>query len=170
MVLYAITFGIQALSGNIYLNLFLFSIAGIPTKIIALWLQNRFGRRISSVLCFIAVAASGFVVGVVQSIDASNKDILTNVFSIIASVGINTAWGPVQTMTIEVYPTVVRNIGMGSMNTMARIGAIIGPQLVYLNYHVPGLMYYVCGAIGVLCILSQLWLPETKDSNLNDKF
>ena len=42
MVLYAITFGIQALSGNIYLNLFLFSIAGIPTKIVALWLQNRF--------------------------------------------------------------------------------------------------------------------------------
>ncbi|XP_053385092.1 solute carrier family 22 member 4-like isoform X2 [Mercenaria mercenaria] len=108
MVFYAITFGIQALSGNIYLNLFLFSLAGIPTKVVALWLQNRLGRRISNVLCFILVAASGFIVGVVQSIDASNKEILTNVFSIIASVGINTAWGPVQTMTIEVYPTVVR--------------------------------------------------------------
>jgi hypothetical protein len=30
--------------------------------------------------------------------------------------------------------TLNRNIGMGSMNTMARIGAIIGPQLVYLVY------------------------------------
>jgi len=42
--------------------------------------------------------------------DASNKDILTNVFAIIANVGIQTAWGPVQTMTIEMYPTVIRYI------------------------------------------------------------
>lgn len=42
IVSYGISFGIQSLSGNIYLNLFLFSLVGIPSKSIALWLQNRY--------------------------------------------------------------------------------------------------------------------------------
>lgn len=40
--------------------------------------------------------------------DAPNKDILTNIFSLLANLGISTAWGPIQTMTIELLPTVVR--------------------------------------------------------------
>ncbi|XP_053385130.1 solute carrier family 22 member 4-like isoform X1 [Mercenaria mercenaria] len=38
---FGLAFGIQSLSGNIHLNLFLFSLTGIPSKAIALWLQNR---------------------------------------------------------------------------------------------------------------------------------
>jgi len=41
IVSYGIAFGIQALSGNIFFNMFLFSIVGIPSKAIAMWLQNR---------------------------------------------------------------------------------------------------------------------------------
>ena len=37
-----IFFGIQTLSGNIYLNLFLFNVVGIPTKVISNWTQNRY--------------------------------------------------------------------------------------------------------------------------------
>jgi hypothetical protein len=42
VVAYGISFGIQELSGSIYLNVFLFSIVGIPSKSVALWLQNRY--------------------------------------------------------------------------------------------------------------------------------
>ncbi|XP_053380087.1 uncharacterized protein F23F12.3-like [Mercenaria mercenaria] len=72
-------------------------------------------------------------------------------------------------MTIEVYPTVVRTISFGSLSVMARIGAMIGPQLVYMNMYVAGILYYVCGAVAVLCITGCLGLPETMNSILNDK-
>ncbi|XP_053393411.1 organic cation/carnitine transporter 2-like isoform X2 [Mercenaria mercenaria] len=146
LVSYGIGFGVQALSGNLYFNFFLFSLVGIPSKAIALWLQNSYFYT-----------------------DAPNKDALTNAFALVANIGVSTAWGPVQTMTIEVYPTVVRTIGFGSLSVMARVGAMIGPQLVYLNMYVAGLLYYVCGAVAVLCIIGSLGLPETMNSNLNDK-
>ena len=40
--------------------------------------------------------------------DAPHKDEITNAFALVANIGIYTAWGPVQLMTIELYPTVVR--------------------------------------------------------------
>lgn len=169
VVSYGIAFGIQTLSGNIYLNLFLFSLTGIPSKSVALWLQNRFGRRASAVLCFVIVAVGGLVVGMVQTFGVPHKDELTNAFAMIANMGIAMAWGPVQTMTIELYPTVIRNIGFGSLSVTGRIGAILGPQLVYLNTFIPGLLYYVCGSISVICIVGLLFLPETMNQNLSDK-
>ncbi|XP_053378933.1 solute carrier family 22 member 21-like [Mercenaria mercenaria] len=169
LVFYGISFGIQALAGNIYLNLFLFNLVAIPAKLITVWVTNKLGRRGSAIICFTTVAISGFVVGIVQAVDAPKRDTLTNVFAIIANMAINMAWGPIQTMTIEVYPTVIRNIGFGSLSVIARVGAVLGPQFVYLNAYVPGLLFFVCGGIAVLCILSQLFLPETRNLNLNDK-
>ncbi|XP_060552263.1 organic cation transporter-like protein [Ruditapes philippinarum] len=64
---FGLAFGIQSLSGNIHFNMFLFSLTGIPSKVIALWLQNRFGRRASCMLCFVIVMIGGFTVGIVQS-------------------------------------------------------------------------------------------------------
>jgi hypothetical protein len=34
---------------------------------------------------------------------------------------------------------------------------------------VPGLLYYVCGAVAILSILACLGLPETMNANLSDK-
>ncbi|XP_053393423.1 solute carrier family 22 member 4-like isoform X2 [Mercenaria mercenaria] len=169
LISYGISYGVQSLSGNLYLNFFLFALTGIPSKAIALWLQNKFGRRSTSILCYTIVAISGFVVGIVQTIDAPNKDSLTNGFALLAHTGIATAWGPVQTMTIELYPTVIRNIAFGSLSVTGRIGAMVGPQLVYLNAHVPGLLYYACAAASVLCVIGSFGLPETMDANLSDK-
>ncbi|XP_060565157.1 organic cation transporter protein-like [Ruditapes philippinarum] len=149
LVFYGISFGIQALAGNIYLNLFLFSVVSIPAKIITVYLTNRLGRRIAAMICFLGVAVGGLVAGIAQAV---------------ASITINMAWGPIQTMTIEVYPTVIRNIGFGSLSVIARFGAILGPQFVYLNMYVPGLLFFVCGGIAVLCLVSQQFLPETRDS------
>ncbi|XP_060552265.1 organic cation transporter protein-like [Ruditapes philippinarum] len=169
VVSYGISFGIQTLSGNIYLNYFLFSLTSIPTKGIAIWLQNRFGRRASTLISFVVVAIGGLSAGIVQTLDLQNKDTLINIFALIANAGISTAWGPVQTMTIELYPTVIRNIGFGTLSVTGRTGAILGPQLVYLNSYFQGLLFYVCGGIAVICIIGTLFLPETKGQNLNDK-
>ncbi|KAL4240616.1 hypothetical protein ACF0H5_001407 [Mactra antiquata] len=169
IVSYGISFGIQSLSGNIYLNFFLFSIVGIPSKVIALWLQNRIGRRGTTMLCHLLVIIGGFAVGIIEGMDIDNKGAMINGFAQLANIGITTAWGSVQTMTIELYPTVIRPIGFGTLSVVGRIGAIIGPQLVYVNLQKPGLMYYVLGGVSTICLLGCLGLPETKNANLNDK-
>ena len=40
--------------------------------------------------------------------DSDSKGAITNGFAIVANLGISMAWGPVQTLTIETFPTVIR--------------------------------------------------------------
>ncbi|KAL4240147.1 hypothetical protein ACF0H5_000941 [Mactra antiquata] len=166
---YGIGFGIQTLSGNIYFNTFLFSLFSIPSKGIAIFLQNRFGRRLASIICYGIVAGASLTIGVVQTLNLEHKDSVTNVLAIIANTAVSASWGPVQTMTLELYPTVIRNISFGSHSVIGRAGAILGPQLVYLNSYFEGLLFYICGAISLLCVFALFFLRETMDQHLEDK-
>ncbi|XP_023229222.1 solute carrier family 22 member 15-like [Centruroides sculpturatus] len=71
--------------------------------------------------------------------------------------------------TLELYPTVVRNVGIGSCSTFARIGAIAAPFMKDLsekvNWSIPFIIVGVLTLLSGLCILP---LPETKDIRLHD--
>lgn len=40
--------------------------------------------------------------------DTDYKDSITNYFALAASAGVDMAWGPIQTLAVEIYPTVAR--------------------------------------------------------------
>ena len=40
--------------------------------------------------------------------DSDSKGAIINGFAIVANLGMGMAWGPVQTLTIETFPTVIR--------------------------------------------------------------
>ncbi|XP_023229235.1 organic cation transporter protein-like [Centruroides sculpturatus] len=71
--------------------------------------------------------------------------------------------------TLELYPTVVRNVGIGSCSTFARIGAIAAPFMKDLSekvyWSIPFIIVGVLTLSSGLCILP---LPETKDIRLHD--
>ncbi|KAL4239284.1 hypothetical protein ACF0H5_000101 [Mactra antiquata] len=167
---YGIQFGVPALSGNLYINVFVIGLIMSPLQFIVIFMTNRFGRKISAISCYIIAGGSALVVAVAYRFEETEViDTVTNIAAIISLIGINVAWSPLQTITLETYPTVVRNIGYGFQNTMARVGAIVGPQLVYLNTKFAGTLYWICGITFFLSILILLPLPETRDSNLPDK-
>ncbi|KAH3855735.1 solute carrier family 22 member 6-A-like [Dreissena polymorpha] len=168
LIQYGINYGIQGLSGSIYLNIFLFNLATVPTKFVTVWLTNRLGRRLSTIVIFVLIFIAGLACGIIQSIETPYKGGLTNGFSMAVYFCIGAAWGPIQTMTIELYPTVIRTSGFGCLNVLSRVGAMIGPQLVFLDKFAPGLLYYWCAGISVVCVICQLFLPETKNAALND--
>ncbi|XP_052777401.1 solute carrier family 22 member 21-like isoform X2 [Mya arenaria] len=146
LISYGIMYGIQTLSGNIYLNLALFNIVPLPVVFLSNFLQNKVGRRITTSMCFLVVTVGGAIAASVQVFDAPHKGIVTLVAAMVANVGIGTAWGPVQTMTLELYPTVIRSIGYGSMNVVSKAGAILGPQLNYLNTFLSRISFlHLCG-------------------------
>ncbi|WAQ97184.1 ORCT-like protein [Mya arenaria] len=136
---YGISFGIQSLSGNIYLNMFLFNIVGVPAKTASMVMTNYFGRRSTSAICYTIVLAGCLVVGVVQLtvakhwLEIPNSATVVNTAAIISSMAIVTAYGPVQTHTIELFPTVIRNTAFGCLSVVLRVGAMLGPQFVYLT-------------------------------------
>merc|ERR1719483_1436270 len=68
--------------------------------------------------------------------------------------------------TSEIYPTVIRSMGFGTLNALGRLGSMMAPLLFYLigseySCLVFGLMSAVAGMV--------VWLlPETKGETLID--
>lgn len=102
----------------------------------------------------------------------------------IAMFGLSLAFPTIYIYSGEIFPTTVRNVGVGIAAMLSRIGAIVAPHVVslkrvsviwkskkYLFYHfqfhwwLPPLIFGIIPLIGAaLCIL----LPETVDCKLPD--
>lgn len=67
----------------------------------------------------------------------------------------------------EMYPTAIRNTGLGISLTISQIGSIIAPYVVELlgakAWYIPST---VCGVLGILVSSLVLMLPETKGTVL----
>lgn len=73
-------------------------------------------------------------------------------------------------MSGEIFPTVVRNMCIGTASMFARLGSMIAPftlDLTYLGLG-PDLPLIVFGILPILCALTIIPLPETKDLKLPD--
>ena len=61
----------------------------------------------------------------------------------------------------EIFPTVIRNSGMGIVSVFARIGGMLAPFILMLGDVRPNLQYTALGLMAILSGLLNLKLPET---------
>ncbi|NXG53098.1 S22A7 protein, partial [Psilopogon haemacephalus] len=147
---------------NMYLSQFVFGIIEIPAKMIMYVLVNRVGRRQSQAWSLIL---TGACIGANIIIPKS----FTSLRSVVATMGkgfSEAAFTTVYLYTSELYPTVLRQNGMGYTAFMARLGGALAP-LVYLLDEVwrslPEVTY--CG-VAVCCGSMAFLLPETLNMRL----
>ncbi|XP_062598101.1 solute carrier family 22 member 4-like [Saccostrea cucullata] len=167
---YAISYSVDQLSGNLYLNMFLLSVIDIPALMSIWYLSNRIGRRWTCLGYFVIGSLACLGVAVSQMIDVE-KDLqknLINGFALAAKFGVSASWAAIMAFTTEVYPTVVRNIGYGTQNSISRVGALIAPQLVLVNKETPGVMYIICFIVTLVSAIMCLLLKETKNKTIGD--
>ncbi|VDI77243.1 Hypothetical predicted protein [Mytilus galloprovincialis] len=164
---YTISFGVEQLSGNLYVNMVLLGLMDM-TSIFAAPLCNFAGRKWTTLVLFLIGGITGITVGVFQFIDIPNKGQLVNGFALASKVCVATGWYGLWILTSESYPTVVRNVGLGVNNAMARVGAMIAPQLVFASKHIPGISYLLLGGCFFLSAFCILFLKETNKQALQD--
>ncbi|XP_048746993.2 solute carrier family 22 member 4-like [Ostrea edulis] len=167
---YAISYSVDQLSGNLYFNMFLLSVIDIPALMSIWYLSNRLGRRWTCLGYFVigSVACLGVAISQMIDVDEDLQKSLINGFALAAKFGVSASWAAIIAFTTEVYPTVVRNIGYGTQNSISRIGALIAPQLVVLNKDNPGVMYIICFVVTLASAITCLLLKETKDKTISD--
>lgn len=85
-------------------------------------------------LSFVVLMLCGMAIAVMVDDPQKNQAAATSlrVMGVFASGSMSAMWLIVYLLTIEVFPTVIRNIAMGGCSVMARVGAVVGPQLLYL--------------------------------------
>ncbi|CAG2164959.1 unnamed protein product [Oppiella nova] len=131
---YALSFNMADYGGNFYITYLLSGLVGLPAQLITVLLMRFIGRRkLLAIFMLIASMASLAVI-------PSRSDWLKVTWALVSKFGVGSAWNMMYIMEQELYPTVLRQRGIGAASVVGRIGAIGGPfmkDLVSFFRHMP---------------------------------
>ncbi|XP_046573280.1 organic cation transporter protein-like [Haliotis rubra] len=172
LVYYGLTLNVSNLSGNIFVNFVLSALVEAVGYILSIFLLDRVGRRV--LLCaLMSLGGVACVLTVFPAIYASGTaDWSLMMLSLVGKMGSSGAFGVIYIFTAELYPTPLRNIGLGVNLTFSRIGGVISPFISDLGILVGGtfgeqaLPLVVFGVTAVLAGGLALALPETLNRKL----
>ncbi|XP_059084961.1 organic cation transporter protein-like [Tigriopus californicus] len=159
---YGISMNTGNLGSDIFVSLTLISLIEIPSYVVCIFIMDHLGRKptltISLFLTGIACIAAGFMD------DGGGKTAL----ALIGKFGASAGFSVVYLFTTELYPTEIRNTGLGFCCMFARLGGIAAPQVaIYLpKVAFPALPLLLMGGCAILGGVLTLLLPETLGSPL----
>ncbi|KAH3709058.1 solute carrier family 22 member 6-like isoform X1 [Dreissena polymorpha] len=165
---YGIAFGVQELSGDFYLNLFLVSVIDIPGDSLAVLFNTWGGRKWTCTGFYALGGVFALLVGIFKFLNLSISGTSMNVLALGAKLFVSAAWSMNTLWAQESFPTVVRFIGGGFVSSVSRVGSMVAPQIITLSRDIKGLLFLVCG---IVCLLSTgmcVLLDETKNRDLPD--
>ncbi|XP_034033879.1 solute carrier family 22 member 4 [Thalassophryne amazonica] len=150
------------LSGNPFMNCFLSAVSEVPAYIVSTCLLKRCHRRalLSSFLII-----GGGVLLLIQFLPHSLHYVAL-ALEMTGKFGFTMAFSIVYIFTAELYPTVLRNVGMGMCSSAARIGSITAPYVIYLGSYNKFLPYIIMGSLTIASSVVNLFLPETLSKEL----
>ncbi|KAM7426949.1 hypothetical protein ABFA07_021830 [Porites harrisoni] len=167
LVYFGISLNVGNLAGDMYLNFFFLSIVEIPGALLLWFLLKRYGRRIPYASFMIFGGLAGTLVSAVPSHEG--LQFIVTILAVIGKACIFATFLGIYVFTAELYPTVIRNTGIGVVSMMARVGSMITPFIVLLA-DLPNLSktlpLVIFGIFGILAGILALWLPETLHSPL----
>ncbi|NXQ11970.1 S22AD protein, partial [Peucedramus taeniatus] len=93
------------------------------------------------------------------------------VITVLAIIGKFTATASFSTSYVyaaEVFPTILRQTGVGLCSTMARVAGILAPLIIPLDQYHRAIPKAIFGSIPVLVAILCILLPETRGIDLAD--
>ncbi|KFM65311.1 Organic cation transporter 1, partial [Stegodyphus mimosarum] len=156
---YGLQINVYNLAGNEFVNFFFMALAEIPGYLASWYIMERLGRRWCAVGAFCLTG----IVCMLPGIDMPYADI---VCSVIGKFFGAAAFMVTYQQSSELYPTVVRSLGMGMSSTVASIVTILLPYVVLLAVYGKVIPFIIIGIICLAAGLAASFLPETLNENL----
>ncbi|XP_030850133.1 organic cation transporter protein-like [Strongylocentrotus purpuratus] len=154
--------GLSLNSSNLGTNDYVaFAITGgieIPAYIMDIFIVEFFGRRLSLFFCLML---GGYCLNIIVATGVA----LTTV-SMIGKFGIAGSFAIIYLYTVELYPTNIRGVAIGSCSMFSRVATISAPLVLILAKYWDPLPLVIYGSLSVIASLSALALPETRGKKL----
>ncbi|XP_060107635.1 solute carrier family 22 member 6-A-like [Heteronotia binoei] len=161
---YGLAMDLQNFGVNIYLIQVIFGAVDFPAKVIVTLTMSYLGRRVSLmaflILAGLVIIANIFVPTELQTLRTS--------LAVIGKGGLAAAFNCVFLFTTELYPTPIRQTGLGFGSTMARVGGIVAPLAKMMEDYFSLLPPIVYGAAPIISGIVASFLPETLNVPLPD--
>ncbi|KAK7112579.1 organic cation transporter protein-like [Littorina saxatilis] len=173
MTYYGLSLNVGNLSGSLRLNFLISSVMELAGYLLAWFLLERLGRKRSH-CCFMLVAGTSCL-STIFTVAFGGKDLgwATTALAMVGKLGISASYTSIYLISAELFPTVMRNFGMGCSVTLGTIGGVMSPYVADLALLVEGrfsraVPLVVFGGLGILAGLSSLFLPETLHRKMPD--
>ncbi|KAI8481835.1 hypothetical protein Bbelb_404400 [Branchiostoma belcheri] len=157
MVYYGLSLNTSALGGDDYISFFFSGLVEFPALLMSIVVIEKWGRRAPHVMFMVV----GGLACICTTFVPSDLFPLTMTLAMIGKFGISAGFNIIFIWTGEIYPTVIRNLGMGVSSMCARLGGIVSPFIALLIDTWKPLPYIVFGGLSVLGGVLCLMLPET---------
>merc|ERR1719278_135154 len=161
---YGLALSASNLGGNPYYNYLISAAVEIPAYAFNLLVLNnpRVGRRLALSGCMLF---AGLVLTITIFIPRDQTWLLITL-SMLGKLAITSSYGTVYIFSAELFPTVVRNVGMGTASLNARVGGIVCPYINMLSDIWTPLPLIIYGALAFTGGILSLLLPETLGKRL----
>lgn len=170
VIYYAILFDVKSLSGNIYINLMISAVITTPSRFIASFLANNIGRKLGT-FSFLILAAIGFAIIVAirfSDLDDNDKNLAYQILTFIILMCADAGWLVGEVYTVELYPTILRSLGLSNASCISRLGAIIAPFLFPDNPSIVYISHIVMVVFLTGISISVMFLHETGNKQMED--
>uniref|UniRef100_A0A3P8QG92 Major facilitator superfamily (MFS) profile domain-containing protein n=1 Tax=Astatotilapia calliptera TaxID=8154 RepID=A0A3P8QG92_ASTCA len=141
----------------------IFGLVEMPARTITLFTLNR-SRKISQ-LAFLAVGGTACLLTIFIPDDLS---VVRTVLAMIGKFGITASLSIIYVYSAEVFPTVIRQNGIGIGSMCARTGGVLAPMMYLLRGVSPHAPMVLCGLCPLLGSALTMLLPETANRPLPD--
>ncbi|XP_034544373.1 solute carrier family 22 member 7-like [Notolabrus celidotus] len=159
---YGISLNITGFDVDIYLTQFIYGASEVPAKLFIFYALNKIGRRLSQtgtlVMTGLCILCNMFV--------PPDKGTVRTAVGALGKMFAEAAFTTVFLYTTELYPTVMRQNGLGYCSFIARFGVSVSPLILVLEEvwrHLPSTIFTLVAFVGGL---SAFCLPETTNVRL----
>ena len=150
----------KLIPGNVYINFCVSGLIEFPAYIFCLVVIHFLGRKIPLSLMFL----SSFLILLV-TIGITSPVAKLAVVSL-GKFGIICVFAIIYLHAAELFPTVLRNTGLGSASMFGRVGSMLAP-VVGRELH-PTATLSIFASMSMLAGILTLWLPETRGLKMID--
>uniref|UniRef100_A0A3Q3BJG7 Solute carrier family 22 member 6 n=1 Tax=Kryptolebias marmoratus TaxID=37003 RepID=A0A3Q3BJG7_KRYMA len=161
---YGLAMDLQKFGVDIYLIQVIFGAVDIPAKIIMTVCMSFIGRRPSQSGSLI-LAGITILVNILVPYE---KQMIRTCLAVFGKGCLAASFNSCYLYSGELYPTIIRQNGMGWVSMMARIGAMVAPMVKLTGDYIPWLPGLIYGGAPILSGVAAIFLPETLGTHLPD--
>lgn len=164
-IFYGLSLNTNELEGDPFLNFAISGVVEFPAYIISIFILKYLGRRYPQ-MAFMVIGGLACIATIPVPDDLAW---LKTTLAMVGKFCITASYAVIYVYSAEVYPTVVRTVGMGSSSLWSKIGSIIAPFTRELGRLTsPSVPFWLYGGLSISSGLLILLLPETHNRKLPD--